>query len=539
MCLCLTLEKLSDNPDFALWTVSQGRLDTFQSIKNIVSPLLEINRKSSKSTLSENATAGHLHGLRDNLGGVPKGGLLCMLAMALAYQVQKQRESASGRGHSAEAGGNMKTVFNGSILLVEGAGGDVLLEPSMLPSIAVTGAIANTLYGRDSNISYDDVAPSSSSSSRTGKNRGDGIVGGGPHTVKAGRYQSMDRDTLQGQSAIEVQVQVPSQSHEQALSRGAAVRPGAGADPGASEEYSRSQAATDSGISSSQSPSGIREAPGRHSGPSAAASSSPEKLVSARAAPVAWTVEGEPKRDKNVENEGISRVPQSRTNRRATVVSARSPEHLISRERIEPLDSARAQTQKQTQEIQDELERDRSYVTDPSTRLQTHQSSSSSAGRNRRDTITNVDNSSRLGRADADRDRDRDKQGDRLPTKQTSPPLDLKSVVDSTLLLQAECPLRCVCSLSDQINSSKPGEKPPSSSSWMVAVGSNDKSVKVLRISDAILGRTVCASAEIVSEYPEAHRGSIYAMDWRASYEGQGPGLLASASNDKAIRILK
>jgi hypothetical protein len=498
LCLCLTLEKLSDNPDFALWTVSQGRLDAFQSIKNIVSPLLERNRKSSNSTVSENATARHLHGPQGNRSGGPKGGLLCMLAMALAYQVQKQRESASGRGHRAEAEGSLKTVFDGSILLVEGIGGDGLLEPSMLPSIAVTGAIANTLYGRDSNISYDDMAPSSSSS-KAGKNRSDGITGGGPHTATAGRHQSTDQ--------YDLQVQDPSQSHEQALSRGTAIRPGAGA----SEDYRGIQAATDLGTSSSQ---------------------SPEKLVSARAAPVAWTVEGEPKREKNIENEGTSKVPQSRTNRRATVVSARSSEHLITRERVEPLDG-----ETQTQETRKELDRDRerAYVTDPALRHQTQQPSSSSAGRNRRDTITNLDSSSRLGRADADKDR----QGDRLPTKQVSPPQDLKSVIDSTLLLQAECPLRCVCSLSDQINTSKSGEKPPSSSSWMIAVGSNDKSVKVLRISDAIPGRTVCASAEIVSEYPEAHRGSIYAMDWRASYEGQGPGLLASASNDKAIRILK
>jgi hypothetical protein len=516
LCLCLTLEKLSDNPDFACWTVSQGRLDAFQSIKNIVSPLLEISRKSSNSTSTENATASHMHGLRGNLGGRPKGGLLCMLAMALAYQVQKQRESASG--HRAEAEGSIKTVFDGSILLVEGVGGDVLLEPSMLPSIAVTGAIANTLYGRDSNISYNDMAPSSSSS-RTGKNRSDGIIGGGPHTATAGRHQSTDQDDLL--------VHDPSQSHEQALSRGTAVRPGAGA----SEDYRGIQAATDLGVYSSQPPSGVREAPARHSGPTAA-SSLPEKLVSARAAPVAWTVEGEPKREKNIENEGASKVPQSRTNRRATIVSARPPEHLISRERVEPLEG----TQTQVEEMRKDLDRDRNYVADPALRQQTQQPSSSSAGRNRRDTITNVDNSSRLGR---DADRDRDRQGDRLPSKQVSAPQDLKSVIDSTLLLQAECPLRCVCSLSDQINTSKQGEKPPSSSSWMIAVGSNDKSVKVLRVSDAIPGRTVCASAEIVSEYPDAHRGSIYAMDWRASYDGQGSGLLASASNDKAIRILK
>ena len=96
-----------------------------------------------------------------------------------------------------------------------------------------------------------------------------------------------------------------------------------------------------------------------------------------------------------------------------------------------------------------------------------------------------------------------------------------------------------MCAFIDQASFSKPSERSPPSASWVVAVGSNDKSVKVLRISDPIPGRTSCASAEIVSEYPEAHRGSIYAMDWRASCDGQGLGLLASASNDKAIRILK
>lgn len=75
----------------------------------------------------------------------------------------------------------------------------------------------------------------------------------------------------------------------------------------------------------------------------------------------------------------------------------------------------------------------------------------------------------------------------------------------------------------------------PSSSSIVFAVGSNEKSVRVSRVAQNPQGRP--PSFDIISEFPEIHRGSVYAVDWRNSPDG--PGLLATASNDKAIRIIR
>jgi hypothetical protein len=69
-----------------------------------------------------------------------------------------------------------------------------------------------------------------------------------------------------------------------------------------------------------------------------------------------------------------------------------------------------------------------------------------------------------------------------------------------------------------------------------VAVGSNDKSVKVLAYS-AGRGGGNGATVEVVKAFNDVHRGSVYAMDWTAV--GGSGGRLATASNDKAVRIIK
>ena len=105
--------------------------------------------------------------------------------------------------------------------------------------------------------------------------------------------------------------------------------------------------------------------------------------------------------------------------------------------------------------------------------------------------------------------------------------------MQATVVLQADCPLRCVRVLRDGSDSRNSRDKFPSSSSLTFAVGSNDKSVKVARIA-------LDSSVSVVREFSEAHRGSIYAMDWSTEgAQGGHGGLLATASNDKTVRILK
>jgi hypothetical protein len=100
--------------------------------------------------------------------------------------------------------------------------------------------------------------------------------------------------------------------------------------------------------------------------------------------------------------------------------------------------------------------------------------------RNRRDTVTSVGGGA-VERVD-------DGRGDKSPSK----PVHAKDRrgkvdIDFSVLYQTDCPLRCVCLLTDQREREKQSPSSSSSSSsssaWQFAVGSNDKSVKIVRVS--------------------------------------------------------
>jgi len=86
---------------------------------------------------------------------------------------------------------------------------------------------------------------------------------------------------------------------------------------------------------------------------------------------------------------------------------------------------------------------------------------------------------------------------------------------------RAPCPLRCLHSVR-----SAQGD-------LEVLVGSNNRSISHLRRS-ADLGGASAAAADIVSEWVECHRGSVYCLDYSA-----GQQLFASGSNDKTVRLGK
>ena len=65
-----------------------------------------------------------------------------------------------------------------------------------------------------------------------------------------------------------------------------------------------------------------------------------------------------------------------------------------------------------------------------------------------------------------------------------------------------------------------------------IAVGTNARSVHVLRLP--MSNYHYDSKVSVVKDFVDVHRGSIYAMDWCKEL-----GLLATGSNDKAIRICK
>jgi hypothetical protein len=92
------------------------------------------------------------------------------------------------------------------------------------------------------------------------------------------------------------------------------------------------------------------------------------------------------------------------------------------------------------------------------------------------------------------------------------------------VLYESNVPLRCASTLFVDYNHS---------GKVLVAVGSNAKSVQTISYSSAVLSaRDV--EFQVEKSFEKVHNGSVYCMDWH-----EASGLLASGSNDKAIRLLK
>eukprot|EP01035_Chromulina_nebulosa_P016981 gene16981-22478_t len=117
LCNCLTLDKLSDCSIYSDWTVSQGRLETFQSIK---SELLSIYPSSNKSN--------------------DKVGLLTVLAMSLLNQ-EKTSGSISSRSALWDLNEQIPTIVNNRLVDI--------------PAIIITNPISNELF--KSNVIRNDV----------------------------------------------------------------------------------------------------------------------------------------------------------------------------------------------------------------------------------------------------------------------------------------------------------------------------------------------------------------------------------------------
>ena len=45
LCYLLTITQLSDHPDYSQWTIQRGRVECFESVKNIVTPLFGLQEK--------------------------------------------------------------------------------------------------------------------------------------------------------------------------------------------------------------------------------------------------------------------------------------------------------------------------------------------------------------------------------------------------------------------------------------------------------------------------------------------------------------
>jgi hypothetical protein len=136
-------------------------------------------------------------------------------------------------------------------------------------------------------------------------------------------------------------------------------------------------------------------------------------------------------------------------------------------------------------------------------------------------------------------------------------------IVQVTALYEMETPVRCISLISDRMTG---GGGSGRDAEFEFAIGTNARSVKHMKytpihthssrrepmspgaasafsnITDAsaftrgppvhaMLGK---GSATLISEFQEVHKGSVYCMDWY----GDGR-LLATSSNDKAVRLIK
>jgi WD40 repeat protein len=114
-----------------------------------------------------------------------------------------------------------------------------------------------------------------------------------------------------------------------------------------------------------------------------------------------------------------------------------------------------------------------------------------------------------------------------------------KKELSPNIIFQTDCPVRCVRLLNNDNeykqnkNDNDMNDRNGRSSSSKCAIGCNDKSLKILDISGYSNTRI---SGEVVKEYGDVHRGSIYAMDHYSS--AKGVNLIATVSNDKAVKIL-
>jgi hypothetical protein len=473
LCLCLTLERLSDNPDYANWTVSQGRLDTFQSIKSIIAPVLE--QENERSVTQSSMVNGR--GL--DSGGSNRG-LLSMLAMALAYQAQMQMQTRDSEGRQrlqvSDSKNSVDAVFNGSIIILESLSAEGLYKSvPQPPSMVVKGVLTCQRFNSEGN-----------------KSSRDRTVEGNNASYRKGGQAPRDSNL------VPPRLQHPDGNIADYRALG----------------HRESTSSSAAAASSSSSP-GSREV---ETGPGASLAVSPPVAKIVVAPPVSWTVDGDSK--KKGGSPGDSDL--LKVNRRATMLQTKSPR----------MSSSSQRDRQSFNEVTSGKDMDHasSDVRAPPSPGQ-HSASASviAANRNRRDTVTNV--------VGAKAGEVRHGHGDLLSPRAQSD--SRTTLMDSSVLYQAECPLRCVCIFGDLLDSNpkKAAQRTqqPSSSSIVFAVGSNEKSVRVSRVAKNPQRRP--PSFEIISEFPEIHRGSVYAVDWRSSPDG--PGLLATASNDKAIRIIR
>lgn len=110
--------------------------------------------------------------------------------------------------------------------------------------------------------------------------------------------------------------------------------------------------------------------------------------------------------------------------------------------------------------------------------------------------------------------------------------------IRGTVLYKSDCPLRCVLAMGEDLGRRKSDS---GNERRLLVVGSNDKSVKVLAYGEEHdAANDEDNNVEVVRVFNDVHRGSVYAMD--CQHNGTGgdeTSLVATASNDKAIRLIK
>ena len=120
LCMCLTLEKLSDNPDFQHWTVSQGRLECFHKLRNLLCHIVPGINETLPSLQDKEGKDGNLCGLYSTV------------AMALAYQCNIDSDELGAEND----GININTKWDNRIIR---PADNVAITLTNIPRVAVTG----------------------------------------------------------------------------------------------------------------------------------------------------------------------------------------------------------------------------------------------------------------------------------------------------------------------------------------------------------------------------------------------------------------
>ena len=439
LCLCLTLENIRENPDFSQWSVSKGRLDCFELIRQI----------------TQNLVPG------DNLPPNTYPGLETALALSLTCQYQNMNNNSDiDSGSEMQVMGNIPLI-QGKAVLYRGL--LQLYHSSPAPNNGISSSTSNYIDPTDSSIHLPQL-----------------------ETFTGRSFTSTP--FIYGERSAGVAGNAISSSQNALVSNNAVIT--------ASNTIASQQSQeNDVTLAIPSSPSRVRHSGGNITGGIGDGSGSGSSIEELRAAaspkiktrpPVVWTVDFHSNNDKN--------DADKKNNMPLPLPPQQSTQAQIYADKKENQRQKQIQQQQQFQAKHQQKQIINQAI---STNINNSNSNSSSSSST---TVPQV------------------------PTYPTE--------LIAEALFEVGCPIRSVCSLDlpnrpfDNNNSSSSSSNEGGSGSvCSMIIGCNDRAIRLLSID-------VGGNTNIVNEWRDVHKGSIYTMDTNLNKT-----LMCSGSNDKCLRI--